>query len=84
MDLFRMKPIGPTPAAFYEGYGSRPQEPNRSIYELSIYLWMANHYLDGEGEDRALMPTYKAAMNYLDHVYEALEKIRAECSTLDR
>ncbi len=46
MDLFRMKPIGPTPAAFYEGYGSRPQEPNRSIYELSIYLWMANQYLD--------------------------------------
>ncbi len=41
MDLFRLKPIGPTPDAFYEGYGSFPQEPNRSIYELSIYLWMA-------------------------------------------
>lgn len=42
MDLFRTKPIGPTPRVFYEGYGAFPSEPNRSIYELSIYLWMYN------------------------------------------
>jgi aminoglycoside phosphotransferase (APT) family kinase protein len=63
MDLFRMKPIGPTPPAFYEGYGSAPPELYRAFYELHIHLWMANQYLDG---DRSLLPTYAAAMEYVD------------------
>lgn len=76
LDLFRLKPIGPTPAAFFEGYGKAPKEPERTIYELSIYLWMANQYLDGEvDEERVLMPTYEAAMQYLDRVDEAVERI---------
>lgn len=76
LDLFRLKPIGPTPAAFFEGYGSAPKDPERTIYELSIYLWMANQYLEGEvDEERVLMPTYEAAMRYLDRVDEAVERI---------
>lgn len=76
LDLFRLKPIGPTPAAFFEGYGSAPKDPERTIYELAIYLWMADQYLDGEvDEERVLMPTYEAAMRYLDRVDEAVVKI---------
>lgn len=76
LDLFRFKPIGPTPAAFFEGYGKAPKDPERTIYELSIYLWMANQYLDGEvDEERVLMPTYEAAMQYLARVDEAVERI---------
>lgn len=65
MDLIRIKPVGPAPSAFYRGYGAMPQEPHRSIYELSIFLWMANQYLDG---DRFLMPTYEAAMTFLQSI----------------
>lgn len=76
MDIFRLKPIGPTPAAFFEGYGAVPKDPERTIYELSIYLWMANQYLDGEvDEERVLMPTYEAAMRYLGRVDEVMGRI---------
>ena len=84
-DLFRLKRIGPTPDAFYEGYGSSPREPNRSIYELSIYLWMANQYLDGEVDgDRVLMPTYEAAMRYLEKIDESVERIGIEIERAER
>lgn len=63
-------------AAFFEGYGSAPKDPERKIYELAIYLWMADQYLDGEvDEERVLMPTYEAAMRYLGRVDEAVVKI---------
>ncbi len=76
LDLFRLKPIGPTPAAFFEGYGSPPKDPERTIYELAIYLWMADQYLDGEvDEERVLIPTYEAALRYLGRVDEAVERI---------
>ena len=76
LDLFRLKPIGPTPAALFEGYGEVPKDPERTIYELSIYLWMANQYLEGEvDEERVLMPTYEAAMRYLGRIDEAVERI---------
>ena len=76
LDLFRLKPIGPTPAAFFEGYGKTPKDPEWTIYELSIYLWMANQYLDGEvDKERVLMPTYEAAMQYLGRVDEAVKRI---------
>ena len=75
MDIFRVKPLGPTPSDFYEGYGAYPQEPHRSIYELAIYLWMYNQYLSG---DRALMPTYKAAMKYMDHIGMSIQTIYEE------
>lgn len=79
LDLFRLKPIGPTPPAFYEGYGNAPKDPERTIYELSIYLWMADQYLDGEvDEERVLMPTYKAAMQYLGRIDEAVKRIDFE------
>ncbi len=79
LDLFRLKRIGPTPDAFYEGYGALPREPNRSIYEMAIYLWLANQYLDGEvDEERVLMPTYEAAMRYLEQIDESVERIGVE------
>ena len=85
LDLFRLKPIGPTPAAFYEGYGNAPKDPEQTIYELSIYLWMADQYLDGEvDEERVLMPTYKAAMQYLGRIDEAVERIGNELERADR
>lgn len=39
MDLFRRKPIGVTPDAFWEGHGRSPAEPERSVYTLgsSVY-----------------------------------------------
>lgn len=76
LEIFRLKPIGPTPAAFYEGYGNVPKDPEWSIYELSIYLWMANQYLDGEvDEQRVLMSTYKAAMRYLERIGDVVDRI---------
>lgn len=69
MDLFRRKPIGPTPQAFWDGYGSRPSEPRRSFYELQINLWMANQYLDGS---QALLPTYRAAIRYAETIDDQL------------
>ena len=74
MDLFRRKPIGATTSAFWEGYGRYPAEPERSVYELHVYLWMANQYLSG---DRHLLPTYEAAMAYVDRLDEAVRGIRA-------
>lgn len=78
MDLFRCKPIGPTPLAFWEGYGRSPSKPERSVYELHIFLWMANQYLNG---DRQLLPTYEAAMSYvnrLDGVVKGIRRLLAE------
>ena len=72
MDLIRTRPIGPSPQAFYDGYGKEPGEPYRSIYELSILLWMANQYLDG---DRFLMPTYEAAMRYVEELRSEVDRI---------
>jgi hypothetical protein len=78
MDLFRRQPIGPTPEAFWEGYGRAPAEPERSVYILHIFLWMANQYLHG---DRQLLPTYEAALAYvqqLDVVVQSIRRLLAE------
>lgn len=72
MDLFRLKPIGPTPEAFWEGYGHRPIEPQASFYELHISLWMANQHLDGS---QALPPTYEAATDYVHDLERHLSRL---------
>ena len=72
MDLFRRHPIGATPDAFWDGYGRAPAEPERSVYEMHIYLWMANQYLQG---DRHLLPTYAAALTYVGRFAEAVRSI---------
>ena len=72
MDLIRTRPIGPSPRAFYDGYGKEPGEPYRCIYELSILLWMANQYLDG---DRFLTPTYEVAMRYVEELGSKVDRI---------
>ncbi|PWT79233.1 MAG: hypothetical protein C5B60_00010 [Chloroflexi bacterium] len=73
MDLFRRAPIGVTPEAFWEGYGRHPAEPERSVYQMQINLWMASQYLSG---DRHLPPTYEAAMAYVDRFDEAVRDLR--------
>jgi aminoglycoside phosphotransferase (APT) family kinase protein len=72
MDVFRPKPLTSTPVAFYEGYGAFPAEPARSLYELHIQLWMAADYLAG---NRALQPTYEAALKYVGTLDERVGAI---------
>lgn len=78
MEIFRVKSVGSTPPEFYEGYGAFPSEPHRSVYELAIYLWMYNQYLDG---DRTLMPTYEAAMKYMAQVDLSIQKLYQRFAT---
>lgn len=72
MDLFRLKPIGATPEAYWSGYGRHPTEPQASFYELQISLWMANQYLDGS---QALPPTYQQAMSYVEDMDRRLHRL---------
>jgi aminoglycoside phosphotransferase (APT) family kinase protein len=72
MDLFRTRRIGPTPRAFFEGYGAVPADLSRSVYTLHIYLWMANDFLGG---GRTLPPTYEAARAYLTHIDESIAEL---------
>ena len=71
-DMFRRKPIRPTPMALWDGYGALPPEPRRVFYELQISLWMANEYLDGS---RALPPTHRAAISYIEDLEAHLAHI---------
>lgn len=73
MDLFRRQPIGPAPEAFWEGYGCAPSEPERSMYTMHIFLWMANQYLNG---DRQLPPTYEAALAYVKQLGVVVKGVR--------
>jgi aminoglycoside phosphotransferase (APT) family kinase protein len=72
MDVFRPKPLPPTPRAFYEGYGALPPEPTRSVYELYIQLWMAAQHVEGQ---RAWVPTYDAAWRYVGSLDEHIRAI---------
>jgi aminoglycoside phosphotransferase (APT) family kinase protein len=77
MDLFRIRPIGPTPSAFYDGYGSTPATLPSQVYTLHINLWMANDFLNG---GRTLLPTYQAAMAYLGRMDRELEALDRSAS----
>ncbi len=74
MDLWRTKDIGPTPEAFYEGYGSHPVEPNRSIYEMSMLLWQANERLSKP--DQTVSLTQESAIAYLESLDCSTERVR--------
>ena len=73
MDLWGTRDIGPTPEAFYEGYGSHPVEPNRSIYEMSMLLWQANERLSNL--DKTVSLTQESAMVYLDSLDHSTERV---------
>jgi aminoglycoside phosphotransferase (APT) family kinase protein len=62
LDVFRITDIGPTPDAFFDGYGSAPESPAYEFYVLAINLWMVNQADDG---GTALPPTYAAARKYV-------------------
>ena len=74
-DIFRLRDIGPAPAAFGDGYGS-PRVPLVSdLYEFAIMLWMSNQ--DAAG-DHILLPSYRRAHEYLsaaDAVLTRLERL---------
>lgn len=78
LDIFRSRDIGPTPHAFYEGYGSVPAPFVSELYELAILLWMSNEAATG---DRLLTPTYRRAHHYLEQapaVLTHLEQLAGE------
>jgi hypothetical protein len=62
----------PLPEAFWEGYGSPPQEPERSLYEMHILLWRANDYLGRE----TTLPAYATTMRYANQLNAAAQRIK--------
>jgi aminoglycoside phosphotransferase (APT) family kinase protein len=56
-EFVRISDIGPTPKAFYDGYGQRPDPLRFGVCELSMYLWMAKldaeHCRDAEDQTAA-------------------------------
>lgn len=75
MDLWRMAPIGDTPASFWEGYGGRPIEPNRSVYEMSLCLWQATEGLDLPQDRRT--ETQRRSLEYVEQVDHHVDMLRA-------
>lgn len=73
VEVFRLQDIGPTPAAFYDGYGRRPEEPFHSFYVLSLYLWMADDRLSGGTG----LSSYEDAMEYVTRIDDEVARIRA-------
>ena len=47
MTAQRFVDIGPTPEAWWEGYGGRPPELNLTVAVLHHRLWKASEYLEG-------------------------------------
>lgn len=74
MDVFRVDDIGPTPAAFFDGYGYEPDPLVGDLYRLAIMLWMSNQAADG---DDGLVPTYCAAATYLANLPQTVTSIEA-------
>ena len=76
MDLWRTKPIGQTPDAFWKGYGKHPMEPNRSIYQMSLYLWQANEALTSS--DDRLTATRCQALEYVTCLDEHIQRLQMQ------
>lgn len=72
LDIFRIKDIGPTPDAFYAGYGAGQVPVVSQLYEFAIMLWMSNQAAAG---DDALRPTYERAHRYLLHAHSFLAEL---------
>ncbi|HEY7104844.1 MAG TPA: aminoglycoside phosphotransferase family protein [Acidimicrobiia bacterium] len=72
LDVFRVTDIGPTPDAFFEGYGSAPEPPAYEFYVLAINLWMVNQSDDGS---TALPATFAAARTYVRDLARHLVRI---------
>ena len=75
LDLWRMAPIGDTPDSFWEGYGRRPVEPSRSVYEMSLCLWQAAEGLASPQESRT--ETQRRALECVEEVDCYVDKLRA-------
>lgn len=45
-----LRSAGLVPDAFYEGYGSRPSEPEATIYEVLTAAWKTRAQLEGHGD----------------------------------
>lgn len=81
LDVFRLKDIGPTPAAFYEGYGAGRVPVVSDLYELAILMWMANEAATG---DMRLLPTYGRADRYLKDLPAQLDRLERTLSSPDQ
>lgn len=74
VDLLRNRPIGPAHAAFWEGYGRQPDEPNRTVYRILIALWKAAEHV--RGGSTAMLPTRQWASTYVRELPERLAELR--------
>lgn len=83
LDMWRTKPIGPTPDALWEGYGARLKEPNYSLYLMSLYLWQASEQLSEPSAEPT--ETHTRALEYLGdlerHVVNLEAKVASSEST---
>jgi len=69
-EVWRPEEIGPTPPAFYEGYGSHPNALRFRLYEMALCLWRAQ----AQGHT-ALARVDAAATNYGRRLGIALSQI---------
>lgn len=72
-EFVRIRDIGPTPEAFYKGYGQTPDPLRFAVCELALYLWMAN---DARYFDHAPV-TYAAAERYIAELPDHLRQLRS-------
>ena len=82
LDTWRKRPIGPTPEAFWDGYGAGLVEPNYSLYLMPICLWQAGDQL----MDRSASPTVTRTRSLayvadLEHHLAQLEATVASCES---
>lgn len=73
-DTWRIKDIGPTPEAFWHGYGKKPDQPRFAFYVMSLYLWQANEQLSKPDPDPS--PLHRAALQYVDRFDVYFERLR--------
>jgi aminoglycoside phosphotransferase (APT) family kinase protein len=67
------RPAGLVPAAFYEGYGSQPAEPQASIYDLLMATWRTRVELEyGSYWD---WPPQQARIDYLRELPTRIDRL---------
>lgn len=69
-ELWRPDDIGPTPAAFYDGYSSLPNPFRSRLYELALYLWRTQ----AQGHP-SLARVDTTAQDYVQHLDAGLSRI---------
>lgn len=83
-DLARLdfRPAGLVPSAFYEGYGTRPAEPQASVYELLTATWRTRAEL--EHGSSWTWPPPPARVGYLRGLPDRIERLAGLLGVPDR